>query len=101
MRYALALSFAAVFFCIAAQAQSLQEIDKRDATVLEAWNATPLTVRQAIFVVGHPEGFGQYAERANNIFKKGGRSLLTRSQSVTAGRMPGTASMNSVSRLIG
>ncbi len=71
MRYAFSVLLAAMMFCNAAQAQTLQEIDKREAAVLEAWNATPLTVRRAIFVEGHPEGFGQYVERANNVFKKG------------------------------
>ena len=54
-----------------AVAQTLGDIDKREAGVVEAWNATPLTVRKALFVSGHPEGFGQYAERAGNVFKPG------------------------------
>ena len=61
------------FCCVAAaaNAQTLQEIDKRDANVIEAWNATPLTIRKAVFVSEHPSGFGEYAERANNVFKQG------------------------------
>ena len=84
MRYALALLLVAAFCCNAVQAQSLQEIDKRDAAVLDAWNATPLTVRRAIFVDGHPEGFGQYVERANNVFKKG-EPLVTYAEPVGYG----------------
>ena len=84
MRHALALSFIGFMFCGAIQAQTLQEIDKRDAAVVEAWNATPLTVRRAIFVEPRPEGFGQYAERSNNIFKKGD-TLITYAEPVGYG----------------
>jgi hypothetical protein len=60
-------------FCLAApaNAQTLQEIDKRDAAVIEAWNATPLSIRKAVFVSQHPNGYGEYAERPNNAFKQG------------------------------
>ena len=72
MKYALAVSLIAFVFCnAAAQAQSFEELNKREAAVVEAWNAMPLTVRRAIFVEGHPDGFGQYVERPNNAFKKG------------------------------
>jgi hypothetical protein len=52
-------------------AQSLSEIDKRDAAVVEAWQATPLTVRHAVFVSEHPAGFGMYKPRASDSFKPG------------------------------
>jgi hypothetical protein len=52
-------------------AQSLDEIEKRDAAVVEAWQTAPLTVRHAVFVSEHPTGFGIYKERASNIFKPG------------------------------
>jgi hypothetical protein len=52
-------------------AQSLQEIDRRYAAVLEAWEQTPLTVRRALFVADHPHGFGLYQERGSNVFKPG------------------------------
>jgi hypothetical protein len=55
----------------AAAAQTLNEIDRRDAAVVEAWKATPLTLRRAFFTTEHPTGFGQYAERPNNVFKPG------------------------------
>ena len=55
----------------AVEAQSLQEIDRRYAALLEAWEKTPLTVRRALFVADHPHGFGLYQERASNIFKPG------------------------------
>jgi hypothetical protein len=54
-----------------ANTQTLQEIDKRDAAVIEAWNAAPLAVRKAIFVSEHPVGYGEYTERPNNAFKQG------------------------------
>jgi len=75
MKHLLALPLAAILFGGTAQAQTLAEIDKRDAAVLEAWNATPLTIRRAIFVDGQPTGFGQYVERANNAFKKGDKFI--------------------------
>lgn len=52
-------------------AQSLSEIDKRDAAVIEAWQATPLTVRHAVFVSEHPAGFGMYTPHASDSFKPG------------------------------
>jgi hypothetical protein len=55
----------------AGNAQSLGDIDRREAALLEAWNATPLTIRRAFFVAEHPEGFGQYVERPDNAFKPG------------------------------
>jgi hypothetical protein len=52
-------------------AQSPSEIDKRDAAVVEAWQATPLTVRHAVFVSEHAAGFGMYKPRASDSFKPG------------------------------
>ncbi|MBV8776596.1 MAG: hypothetical protein JO032_14315 [Alphaproteobacteria bacterium] len=54
-----------------AAAQTLGDIDRREAAVIEAWAATPLTVRKAFFVAQHPDGFGQYLERPSNVFKPG------------------------------
>ncbi|MBV9828784.1 MAG: hypothetical protein JO001_24400 [Alphaproteobacteria bacterium] len=54
-----------------AQAQSIEEIQRRDAAVYEAWEKTPLTIRRAVFVSEHPNGFGEYAERGSNVFKPG------------------------------
>jgi hypothetical protein len=67
-----------------AHAQSLEEINKREAAVLEAWNATPLTVRRAIFVVEHPDVYGDYVERKDNVFKKGDK-LITYAEPVGYG----------------
>jgi hypothetical protein len=56
---------------IAAGAQSLEEIDRREAAVVEAWQKTPLTVRRAVFVAERPKGFGQFTGRNSNVFKPG------------------------------
>lgn len=54
-----------------ASAQSLDEIRKRDAAVVEAWQKTPLTVQRAVFVSEHPKGYGQFVARTSNTFKVG------------------------------
>jgi hypothetical protein len=68
----------------AVSAQSLQEIDRRYAALLEAWEKTPLTVRRALFVSDHPHGFGLYQERASNVFKPG-EALVTYAEPVGYG----------------
>jgi hypothetical protein len=68
----------------AGYAQTIEDVDKREAAVLEAWNAAPLTIRRAVFVAGAPEGFGQYVERANSTFKKG-EKLVTYAEPVGFG----------------
>jgi hypothetical protein len=52
-------------------AQGIQDIDKREAALLEAWDKTPLSVRRALFETDRAEGFGQYKERSSNAFKPG------------------------------
>src|SRR5437588_816249 len=47
----------------AVHAQSLEEIDRRQAAMIEAWEKTPLTIRRALFITGEPRGFGLYQER--------------------------------------
>jgi hypothetical protein len=84
VKHAFAVLIAAIVFCGVAQAQSLEEIDKREAAVLEAWNATPLTVRRAIFVAEHPDVYGDYVERKDNVFKKGDK-LVTYAEPVGYG----------------
>src|SRR5216684_3092138 len=68
----------------AVEAQSLQEIDRRYAALLEAWERTPLTVRRALFVADHPHGFGLYKERASDVFKPG-EALVTYAEPVGFG----------------
>lgn len=55
----------------ASRAQSLDEIGRREAAVVEVWQKTPLTVRHAVFVSKHPDGFGEFVERKSNVFKPG------------------------------
>jgi hypothetical protein len=52
-------------------AQSVPELDKREAALVEAWEKMPLTVRRALFETDRAEGFGQYKERTSNVFKPG------------------------------
>src|SRR5262249_16837352 len=60
---------------VVAGAQSLEEVDKRRAALIEAWQQTPLTIRKAIFVKGEPRGFGLYEEHPSNEFRREGRRL--------------------------
>src|SRR5438105_15532105 len=55
----------------AVHAQSLDEIDRRQAAMIEAWEKTPLTIRRALFINGEPRGFGLYQERGSKEFKHG------------------------------
>ncbi|HYM73651.1 MAG TPA: hypothetical protein VET89_11760 [Stellaceae bacterium] len=84
MKRALAILLVFLSCAGAGNAQTLEEIDKREAAVMEAWAATPLSVRRAIFVDGHPDGFGQYTERSSNTFKKG-EKLVTYAEPVGYG----------------
>jgi hypothetical protein len=60
----------------AARAQSLDEIDKRQAALIEAWEKTPLTIRRALFIKGEPRGFGLYQERESGEFKRGEKVIV-------------------------
>jgi hypothetical protein len=66
------------------RAQTLEEIDRRDAAVLDAWKAAPLTIRKAVFVSEHPQGYGEYVERGDNVFKPG-EKLVTYAEPVGYG----------------
>ena len=44
------LAFALLLSIHAAKSQSLEEVERRQAAVIEAWEKTPLTVRQAALV---------------------------------------------------
>jgi hypothetical protein len=52
----------------AASAQSLEEVERREQAVLEAWTQSPLVFRKALFVTGEPGGFGMYEARADAVF---------------------------------
>ncbi len=72
------LTVLAVLFGIAgaAGAQSLQDIERREAAVIEAWEKAPLSIRRAAFVSDRPKGFGQYEKRANDVFKPGEKLVV-------------------------
>ena len=54
-----------------AHAQSLEAIAAAEAAVYEAWDATPLTFRQALFVVSEEAEFGDYDARPDAVFAPG------------------------------
>ena len=60
----------------AVHAQSLDEIDRRQAAMIEAWEKTPLTIRRALFINGEPRGFGLYQERGSKEFKHGEKIVV-------------------------
>ena len=60
----------------AVHAQSLEEIDRRQAAMIEAWEKTPLTIRRALFINGEPRGFGLYQERGSKEFKHGEKIVV-------------------------
>jgi hypothetical protein len=59
-----------------AGAQSLEEIDKRQAALIEAWQKTPLTIRKALFVKDQPRGYGIYEEHPSKEFKPGEKVIV-------------------------
>ena len=69
------LAFALLFSIHSATSQSLEEVERRQAAVIEAWEKTPLTVHQAAFLKGEPRGYGLYEEHASNEFKTGERVI--------------------------
>jgi len=70
------LLFAMLLSIGAARAQSLEEIDRRQAAMIEAWQKTPLTIRRALFINGEPRGFGLYQERGSKEFKHGEKIVV-------------------------
>ncbi len=70
------LLFAVLLGLSAARAQSLEEIDRRQAALIEAWEKTPLTIRRALFINGEPRGFGLYQERESKTFKPGEKVVV-------------------------
>ncbi len=54
-----------------AAAQTLPDIENAEQAVVDAWVQTPITFRRALFVAGHPEGFGIFEQRADAVFAPG------------------------------
>ncbi len=65
-----------VFDCQFACGQSLDEIDKRDAAVREAWEKTPFSLRNAFLVAEAPQAFGAYTPRSPAPFKAGEQMIV-------------------------
>jgi len=59
-----------------AYGQSLDEINKREEAVRQAWLEAPLTVRRALFVSEEPAGFGVYTPRSSSRFKVGEKMIV-------------------------
>jgi len=57
--------------CQFAYSQSLDEINKREQAVFEAWEKTPLTTQRALFVTEESKAFGIYSPRSSSRFKAG------------------------------
>ena len=60
----------------AVHAQSVEEVDRRQAALIEAWEKTPLTIRRALFIDGEPRGFGLYKERGSTEFRPGEKIVV-------------------------
>lgn len=69
---AVALMVGGEFAC----GQTLDEINKRDGAVLEAWKETPFLLRNALFVAEAPESFGVYKPRSPAPFKSGEHMIV-------------------------
>jgi hypothetical protein len=78
VQYRMRAGILAIFIvvCEVAYGQSLDEINKREEAVREAWQKTPLTVRRALFVTEEPSGFGIYTPRPSGPFKSGERMIV-------------------------
>jgi hypothetical protein len=67
----IALPAVAVMAARPGRAQSLQDVDARETALIEVWEKTPLTIREAVFVARAPAGYGMEEPRPNNVFKSG------------------------------
>lgn len=71
----LAAALVALLVAGAANAQSLADIERTEAAVVEAWERAPLAFRRTLFVT-EADGFGVYKERANAVFGSGEPLLI-------------------------
>jgi hypothetical protein len=69
-------AFALMAGCEFACGQTLDEINKRDAAVREAWIKTPFSLRNAFLVSEAPEAFGSYTPRSPAPFKAGEQMIV-------------------------
>lgn len=54
-----------------ARSQDMAAIEKAEAALVEAWQASPIAFRRAIFVSEPPQGFGLFKEREDAVFAPG------------------------------
>lgn len=54
-----------------AAAQTVQDVERREAELLAVWEKMPLTLRKAAFVTEKAPIYGAYSERPSATFKKG------------------------------
>src|SRR5438067_11516406 len=52
-------------------AQSLQELDQREAALMETWEKMPLSVRRALFEKQRAEGLRKFQGRTEQAFHTG------------------------------
>jgi hypothetical protein len=88
------LVFATLLGIGAGYAQSLEEVDRRQAALIEAWQKTPLTIRRALFIEGEPRGFGLYQERPSKDSSAARRSSPMPNRSAISGKRPARACSN-------
>lgn len=56
-------------------AQSVQDVERKEAELVAAWEKTPLSVRKAVFVTEKAPIYGAYSTRPNS-FKRGETLLI-------------------------
>ena len=62
---------AIAMIALTSTAQAEDALTTADAALAAAWDAAPLTIRQAFFLVGQPNGYGIYSKRPEAPFKPG------------------------------
>jgi hypothetical protein len=58
------------------EGQTVEALAEMEAAFNAAWAAAPLGFSEALFVAREPEGFGIYAARSNNVFRKDEQMLV-------------------------
>ncbi len=69
----ISLAFALAVGGLPASADPLEEAR---AAYIEAWQAAPMTIRNAMFVERPAVGYGMYSQRASNVFAQGEPLLI-------------------------
>ena len=53
------------------EAQTLKDVDQKEAELVAAWEKSPLFVRNALLVTDKPPVYGAYTVRPSNVYKRG------------------------------